>query len=1001
MRARRRRSPRSSSPAERANCAVSGVAVAPVPLSNYAIDIEHPVGDRRERRRQTSLGDRPGPARDAAVDGARLARPRRARRARVVLLARSARPGHAEPGGDVARRARGASSPIRGSGSRSPSRRSAFAWQGLVRRRVLDTLGRRGAAGADGHRRAVDHRRPGGDRRGGRQPRRPGRARDRRRRRATGDPSQPAAQRRGGVRRRLRRRRSTARGATSSSATSPGATTRRRSIRSLHAVAVPARGRLPRGGDVPRPGPGARPVRTRPAARSRRSSRAPRRRSTEARTNGAPVPRAAGRAPSGGRSSSARPARRRSTGRSAARPTPTACTAPTAPQAEFRTASGTWPRVGGLLLIVAGTLGMLLLLGFIALRLLGAALATLLYLLLAPLAVLAPALGRQRPRHVPALADAAGRLALAKLVYSVALGVVLLVVDAARVARRPRLVDAVAARVGVLVDRVRAPPPDAVARAARARRAGPARARWRRGPGSRGAPRAPAPAPSAVARAGARRRRRDDGCGGRARGAITRKDGRRGAACAAAAERASAQPRAAARAELRAQAERAGSVDAVLRRPRTSPVSPARRARIDAALESGARPLAIAAAPSRSSCAARESRARPRGGAPARTGSARVLPGRRCVAPSPRAPRTRDARSRRAVGRRATRARARLAGLAGMRPRTICARRRRSSAPRALAIERQLRRRRELLDRAAPAPVRAAAVAAARGRTAAAAARGRARSAGAGSSAAAPARNAGMRARVVVPLALAGAALWGAGRGGGDRRRDRARLGAAPRRRHPLAASSRAAPPAPGVRARRRRRSPTSRRAYLRSTARAAARFGLDWTILAGIGRVECDHGRTPTRPAPSRGSSTTPAPAGRRSSSSRPGGVRDHAERDRHPGHVEPGRRDLQHGQLSPRLRRARATTPTRSTPTTTPGGTSQLVLSWARRYPGRYEQPAAAARRRPPAARRSPSRCRERGAVEGRHRSPEAPARAQGGRSNPAQALADCARRARARAP
>jgi membrane-bound lytic murein transglycosylase B len=26
----------------------------------------------------------------------------------------------------------------------------------------------------------------------------------------------------------------------------------------------------------------------------------------------------------------------------------------------------------------------------------------------------------------------------------------------------------------------------------------------------------------------------------------------------------------------------------------------------------------------------------------------------------------------------------------------------------------------------------------------------------------------------------------------------------------------------------------------------AAARFGLDWTILAGIGRVECDHGQDP-----------------------------------------------------------------------------------------------------------------------------------------------------------
>ena len=109
-------------------------------------------------------------------------------------------------------------------------------------------------------------------------------------------------------------------------------------------------------------------------------------------------------------------------------PTPTACTAPTAPQAEFRTAPGTWPRVGGLLLIAAGTLGMLLLFGFLALRLLGAALATLLYLLLAPLAVLAPALGdagRDAFRlWLPRLLGAV----LSKLVYSVALGVVLMVV---------------------------------------------------------------------------------------------------------------------------------------------------------------------------------------------------------------------------------------------------------------------------------------------------------------------------------------------------------------------------------------------------------------------------------------------------------------------------------------------------------------------------------------------------------------------------------------------
>ena len=33
---------------------------------------------------------------------------------------------------------------------------------------------------------------------------------------------------------------------------------------------------------------------------------------------------------------------------------------------------------------------------------------------------------------------------------------------------------------------------------------------------------------------------------------------------------------------------------------------------------------------------------------------------------------------------------------------------------------------------------------------------------------------------------------------------------------------------------------------YLELYIEAAARFGLDWTILAGIGRVECDHGRDP-----------------------------------------------------------------------------------------------------------------------------------------------------------
>ena len=39
---------------------------------------------------------------------------------------------------------------------------------------------------------------------------------------------------------------------------------------------------------------------------------------------------------------------------------------PASAQAEFRTNRGTWARVGGLLLIVAGVAGMLLLLGFVA-----------------------------------------------------------------------------------------------------------------------------------------------------------------------------------------------------------------------------------------------------------------------------------------------------------------------------------------------------------------------------------------------------------------------------------------------------------------------------------------------------------------------------------------------------------------------------------------------------------------------------------------------------------
>lgn len=106
----------------------------------------------------------------------------------------------------------------------------------------------------------------------------------------------------------------------------------------------------------------------------------------------------------------------------------TACRGPTAAQAQFRTNGGTWARVGGLLLIVAGVLGMLLLLGFIALRLLAAALFSLLYLLLAPAAVLAPALGDGGRTVFRKWAARLLGAVVSKLTYSFLLGVVLAVV---------------------------------------------------------------------------------------------------------------------------------------------------------------------------------------------------------------------------------------------------------------------------------------------------------------------------------------------------------------------------------------------------------------------------------------------------------------------------------------------------------------------------------------------------------------------------------------------
>jgi hypothetical protein len=108
----------------------------------------------------------------------------------------------------------------------------------------------------------------------------------------------------------------------------------------------------------------------------------------------------------------------------------TSCRGPSSAEAEFRTNRGTWARVGGLLLIVAGVLGMLLMIGFIALRLLAAALFGLLYLMLAPAAVLAPALGEGGRAIFRRWGTQLLGAVVSKLVFSFLLGAVLAVLGA-------------------------------------------------------------------------------------------------------------------------------------------------------------------------------------------------------------------------------------------------------------------------------------------------------------------------------------------------------------------------------------------------------------------------------------------------------------------------------------------------------------------------------------------------------------------------------------------
>jgi hypothetical protein len=107
----------------------------------------------------------------------------------------------------------------------------------------------------------------------------------------------------------------------------------------------------------------------------------------------------------------------------------TSCKGTAAAEAEFRTDSGTWSRLGGLILIVAGALGMTMLLGYLALRLVLAAILSLFYLLLAPGMVLAPPFGESgRSLFRGWLTRLLGAV-LSKLIFAFLLGVVLTVME--------------------------------------------------------------------------------------------------------------------------------------------------------------------------------------------------------------------------------------------------------------------------------------------------------------------------------------------------------------------------------------------------------------------------------------------------------------------------------------------------------------------------------------------------------------------------------------------
>ena len=384
----------------------SGLVAAPG--SDRQLPIRHPhrPATRRrcqERPRRARSGLRP----DAVVDGARLAHGRPRRRARVVLLdqparKRRARTGHAGSRVD----AQGVDNAV--ARHRARDRRGHLPLQRPdppPRRR--DARSVRPDARDDGRRALGDRRsrRHGRRRQPAGQPGEPRRARRQRHRRSQSAGSEPSTT----VSTRSSTAPSARPGATSSSATSAGATS---PANSIPRYATP---------------PARSCSSTQPAQRAdRRAGPMPRRwRSPQRRRTAHSFSRC-------------RPTVRDGTRSTRARSSPsllntlcgsvddTACVTATAAEAEFRNQNGTIARIGGLLLIAVGELGMFGFLGFIALRLLSAALLAVLYLLLAPIAVLAPALGDGGRSLFRLWSLRLLGSVIAKLIYSVFLGVVLL-----------------------------------------------------------------------------------------------------------------------------------------------------------------------------------------------------------------------------------------------------------------------------------------------------------------------------------------------------------------------------------------------------------------------------------------------------------------------------------------------------------------------------------------------------------------------------------------------